>query len=506
MRPFRLGAVVALCLMASTVRAQVQPSSAPGVGLLQMVTSAIARHPTDLLQQQQVAIATGTLQAAEGQFDPLLSTSVKRQRTNQPLLLSQQNPIADTALQNLTVYSVGLQKQFRTGLTITPSVGMSRTDLNLSQPAYGQSSEAVTVTQPLARGRGREAVTSGVQSAQASLAANEQAYRYTASSVAGTCAAAYWSYVAAYQVVGVAQAAVARSRQLLADVQQLVAADQQPAADLKQLQAELASRTVQALIAQQQLVAARYQLGMAAGLDATEMAALPTPADDFPVPSAGLSLSDEALLREAMAQRADLRAAREQIRSAQETVVAAKDATRPQINLSATFGFAGLDQGAGVDQYFRPLFNQLTGGNVTVALNYQWPIANNVAFGQLAQSQAAADSASIREQDAERTVASQVAVAVSGVRLAISQVEAATQEATLYRSAVDDERTKMQLGLSTVLDLIVTEDRLTQAEVDAITAKATYAQAVVQLRFSTGTILTSAPAPQVSDATLLTLP
>jgi outer membrane protein TolC len=500
-----------LCLGSVVPMAQDQTptgSSASGVGLLDLVQSAIARDPDALLARQQVASSAGDLQTAQGQFDPVLTSSLQRDRSDQSLLASQKNPIANSALQTVTSYAFGLQKQFHSGLTINPNLGVTGTDLNLSPPTNGRGSASVTLVQPLMRGRGTTVTTANLRAARAALGSSEQSYRFTASQVAWDTATAYWSYVAATRTVAVAQAAIERSQRLLSDMQQLVAADQRPSADLKQLQAELAGRTVQKLNAEQQLVSARYQLGMAAGLTIPEMVALPAPADGFPTPPAAPpAWSTEAMVREAMTHRADVEAARQQIDAAKELVVSARDATRPQVNLSATFGFSGLSEGKNdVSRYFRPLFDQLRGGNVTLSLDYQWPIANNIAFGQLAKSQATAEQASIQERESERTVASQVAVAMANVGFAIQQVDAATREAELYRSAVEDERTKLQLGLSTVLDLILTEDRLTQAEIDAINAQAGYAQAVVLLRFYTGTLLTASATPQVALDNLVTLP
>lgn len=511
MRKVCVCAALMLCLGSVVPMAQNQTpatGSATGIGLLDLVQSAITRDPDALLARQQVASSAGDLQTAQGQFDSVLTSSFQRDRSNQSLLASQKNPIANAALQNVTSYALGLQKQFRTGLTINPSLGVTGTDLNLSPPTNGRGNASVTFVQPLVRGRGTTVNTANLRAARAALGSSEQSYRFTASQVAWNTATAYWSYVAATRTVDIAQSAIDRSQQMLSDMQQLVAADQRPSADLKQLQAELAGRTVQKLNAQQQLVSARYQLGMAAGLTIPEMIALPPPADGFPTPPPRPpSWSTETMVQSAMTHRADVEAARQQIDAAKALVVSARDATRPQVNLSATFGFAGLSEGKDdVSRYFRPLFDQVRGGNVTVSLNYQWPIANNIAFGQLARSQATADQATIQENESERMVASQVAVAMANVRFAIQQVEAATREAALYRSAVEDERTKLQLGLSTVLDLILTEDRLTQAEIDAVNAQAGYAQAVVLLRFYTGTLLTPAATPQVVLDNLVTLP
>ena len=80
-------------------------------------------------------------------------------------------------------------------------------------------------------------------------------------------------------------------------------------------------------------------------------------------------------------------------------------------------------------------------------------------------------------------------MAWNDVRATTERVEQAHRASEMYRSAVEDERAKVQLGLATVLDLIATEDRLIQSLLDEVSADAAYANAVARLRFETGTMV-----------------
>jgi outer membrane protein TolC len=75
------------------------------------------------------------------------------------------------------------------------------------------------------------------------------------------------------------------------------------------------------------------------------------------------------------------------------------------------------------------------------------------------------------------------------VRQNTIRVLSAGEAASLYRAAVGDEWEKLQIGLSTIVDLILTEDRLTQSLLDEIDARLNYATAVARLRFETGTLV-----------------
>ncbi|HEY6359788.1 MAG TPA: TolC family protein, partial [Vicinamibacterales bacterium] len=77
----------------------------------------------------------------------------------------------------------------------------------------------------------------------------------------------------------------------------------------------------------------------------------------------------------------------------------------------------------------------------------------------------------------------------------------------LYRTIVQNEQRKFQLGVSTLFDVIQAEDGLTSAMLGDIGSRQEYARALVTLRFQAGTLLTSdIRAPAVDHAALLTAP
>jgi outer membrane protein len=81
------------------------------------------------------------------------------------------------------------------------------------------------------------------------------------------------------------------------------------------------------------------------------------------------------------------------------------------------------------------------------------------------------------------------------------------EAAQLYGTAVEDERQKLQLGLSTIIDLVLIEDRLTRSLLEDISATLSYAAALARLRFETGTIVSGDAAGfRVTADALTTVP
>ena len=105
------------------------------------------------------------------------------------------------------------------------------------------------------------------------------------------------------------------------------------------------------------------------------------------------------------------------------------------------------------------------------------------------RTESAVRQAQIRTQDLTRTIRSAVAVAYNDLRQSVEQVRNSREASSYYESAVEDERQKQQLGRSTVIDLLNTEDRLTRTRLDLLSAQQGYANALVSLRFQTGTLV-----------------
>jgi outer membrane protein len=129
---------------------------------------------------------------------------------------------------------------------------------------------------------------------------------------------------------------------------------------------------------------------------------------------------------------------------------------------------------------------------------------NNQALGRLARVRSQVGQSRIETTELERTLASNVAVALDNVRRSADRLTSAHEATELYVSAVQDQRDLQQLGAATIIDLLNTEDRLTSAQLDELSATLTLSIAITQLRFETGTLLTADD--QVDRITLMTPP
>lgn len=491
-RPMRFGLLLVLLgvwACPRPVAGQATPDA--GLRLTEVVQVALERSYALRIQREQVRISEGQVMAATSVFDPTLDASFQGGRSEVPDLAS-----TTVARSGIGTYRVGLNKQYRSGLQISPGLQLSRTDLLSTSLAPQISTRAsLLMSLPLLRGRGHNLVAATEAAARTVLTADELAIRHTASESVLEAAVAYWAYVAAAQSVHILQASEARARRLLQETEALVAGGERPAAELDQLRASLADKINARLNAEQRLFESRQQLGLAMGLPFEQFEVLPPPTEAFPTPdTTAASLVATLLHRYALEQRADLQGALQREEASRTLVTAFRNETRPRLDLQLDLGYTGLSQGGRIGEYLPPIGqNDLSGKSASVALVYSIPAGNNRAQGQHLQQEAAYLQARMATEDLTRQIRSGVAVVVAALHRSIEEVARTSEAVALYQTAVAHEQKKVQLGMATLFDVTLVEERLTTALLNELAARSRYAQALVRLRHETGTLVQQHP-------------
>ena len=484
---------------------------AAGLTLQEAVRITVQRQPEILVQQKQVESAHGSLMAAGGQFDPMLMASLSRQHENSPLTREMQDEeFISSLITDTTSYGIGIGRQFRNGLTLTPSISFQRVDdnsTNQSAPNYGTLN--LQITQPLMKGSGRDDVDAAERSAAADYRASVQTLKHTIASNAVATAIAYWDYTGYDQVLAARQESENLARNLFEQTKALIAADQRPASEINKVTANLASATAERISAEEDLYEAKQSLGLALGLNWDEIDGMPTPTDDFPVidekalsslPMIG------SLVQTALHNRCDLAAAREDCESARILSKGAVKATRPQVDLGVGVGFTGIVEGKELSHYLTAFTQNVPGPSLNAVLSIGWPFGNRSAAGLVKQKEAGYRQVIITADDLARNIGSSVATALSSVKQRGLQLKKAEEAAAAYRVAVDNETRIHQAGLSTTLEVIQTEDLLSSALINLVSARHDYAVALALLRYQTGTLASFNDSGTVTSIELMSLP
>jgi outer membrane protein TolC len=458
--------------------------TAPGLSLGDVVRATLAHSPEIAQAELDVEAQRGALGQARGAYDPAFGAAASTLRSPVPSVSEQGVPSISRA--TAMEYRVGVDQRLRSGVVLSPSLLVRRTDAGGTAFPYSQAEAAAQLTVPLLRGRGETTERAGERAAGSALAAGQADLRHRRSRSVLDAVLAYWSYAAADRRLGVLREAQGRAATLLGETEALIRADVRPAIDTVPLRAALASKRADVIAGEAALLAARHEVAVAMGISPEAFLALAPPSTPFPSGDAAALPPDSALVADALRRRADLAGAERRREAAHQLLAGARAERRPQLDLRMTAGVAGVEGSRTLGPLLTPLYGDRNGFHLAVDVAYGIPVRNHAAEGAALQRSAAERQSALRVAELARTVALDVLTASATLRSALAGLEQARQAARLHALAVEAEKSKFRLGTSTLFDVLFAEDALTGATLAELAARERVAGALARLRFESG--------------------
>jgi len=490
------GVLCTIFLLSSHAPAQNRsPTPQTRFSLVQAVEQTLAADPLLKISREDVAASKGRLKSASGLFDPLFSSSVSHMVDERGVTLSP-DPTAFSRLTAYeTAYRVSLDQPTRSGILISPGFEVRRLDDNLYRAAPETRADVNLLFRiPLARGWGKNSPeTLTERSTKMQLEAEELHYRQTVAFRLLNTVIAYWNYSSAQERLVINLDNENRAKRFLVQVEALVQADETPRAELDKLTANLASVVATREASETSVMEARQQLGLAVGMDYQQIPLLPPASDELLQLTNQFSTHDLARLRVGkpiLDLRPDFAAAGKIEELARLNLGGARDQLKPQIDLILKVGYGGVNAGAEEQKYFTALGENVQGLNGFGAINFSFPFGNRKARGGVDQQQALLNQARIRKDELARSIFSEIELGMMRLKSLHAELDHARQARTIYANVVANEKRKLELGNSTVLDILQVEDRLTAASHAYLSTLVKYAVAVVRLRYEAGMLVT----------------
>jgi len=486
--PWLLGALL-LSRSATARPEEGAPPGPRGITFAEAVDLALA-HNLDLRSARVTALLRRfDIDEAEARWDPAMEAAANVGET----LLPSRDSLAgaDVVDVDRTGFSAGVTKPFRLG----PSLGLAwRADRSFTNssfstinPAYDTALD-LTLTVPLLRGRGREAQEAVLRASRAGAEEAVHALHDEAERLVRSVADAYWNLVYLDRRVGVLEKSVGVAREIEASERRKLAPEigRSTLLDVTQAEAETKRREVTLLQGRLDAENAADNLralvlpftgGLGDGrmLRAVEM---PREGGELP-PLAGM-------IERGLRERPDLARIDAEIERLREGVVAAQDAMRFQLDLTATGTWRGVD-----GDLERSAADTLSGKtpSAAAALLFRWPFGRRAARAALGRAELEVEAARIRRERQVNTVVVEVRGAHRGVRTAVEGIAASREEVRAAAASLDGERQRLARGSSTVLDVSRLEENLTAAELRLLEAQTRLEQARIALERAAGTLL-----------------
>lgn len=424
-------------------------------------------------------------------------------------------PVNRVIDQELVTYELALLRQFRNGISVSPFINYNRVQDNFSfrggQEPIARSEVGLEINIPLLKGSGVTATAARERAAIFDFEASRMVMQHTASASVLRTVLAYWNVVAAQEQLALLVHSELISTALVRLTNVLIEADELPRAEAAQTIAREQSVASARIAAELRLISARQTLALAMGLDEKDMAIAPIASDNFPSPISVAKLKplEQQLVSEAMNLRLDRRASLKLEQSGKVLLDAARRNLLPRLDVTMRGSYSGLHEDSDGESYYAPYLRNTAGPSVFVGVSLDWPFANDLEEGRFLQSQALHHQSIIRTTELSRSIASNVYLTSRILQKSLEQLRRAEAASTQFQKAFESEQEKFKFGNSTIIDATLTEERLTTARLDVVTAKLQHAQAIAQLRFETGTLMSPDGAPELTTirrSDLVTLP
>lgn len=490
------------CLNTKICYSENTPSDEPvfkitpaGIPLMSCIELTLSQQPNILIQQATTEFNKGSYIVQQGTFDTFFNPTLNRTETNTPLS-SYDSTVYEASKQNAKITQLGVdfKRKLRNGISLNPTASVTENDTsNDLEPKLSRSTVAFVVTIPLLRDFGRDATGAAEMAAERDYQASLAQLRFVTSQNILNTTLAYWNYVAAKRSVDIVKESEDRARELVEKTKLLIEKGEKPRADLDQLEANLADKTATRIRQEQTLTEAKQSLGIAIGVKFEQIDALPEPADHLPEISANPypSLEEkDALIKAAWNHRGDLQSAKMQEESADILLTSAKNGLLHRLDLNLSAGYSGLSEGTGAGSFFDSVDKNISGFDSKAGVSYEWPFENRSARGTYLQARSTLKQRQLQTYDLKRKIGSRVATAILALKRSSMELTNSIQAYQLYEKAVQSEKEKLRLGMSTFIDVIDIEDRLLSTKLNHVSAHQRYANALAQLRFETGTFFT----------------
>lgn len=465
----------------------------------------LTRSKSPTLQRQQILNRRAEVgkQFAASLFDYRLSSDFTLSRLGQNLFDADPRVgiVGNQIQTNNLGLSANLGRTFRTGLSANVGIDYSRIGDNFPLNSFNENIgyfvsnnntyTSVSVRQPLLRGRGRDIATANEKIADISVEGQQLNANFITSSEVFGMSVGYWQYLAASQSLEIYRGNTARVRQVLEITNELVKASRKPTSDLVQIQADLKDKEQQEVQAVQQLYATQQNLGRSVGLTAVESERIGQPVNDFPkLEDLNLAISLEQLIEIAHQHRTDLKSLKKSLEIAAVSLEVAENNMKPQLDATAFVGYGGVDIGNGINRVITPLFqNQGRNYQAGVGISYLFPLNNNQAEANLLENELLYNDQQVLIRDQIRNIELNVSIAYNNYRNSVEALQKSKQSLDYYTEVFENEQVKFQSGLTTLLNLILFQERLTFAQLNYVQNQQQFATAISNLRFETGTLL-----------------
>lgn len=424
--------------------------------------------------------AEAGIKLREGEFDPGLKFQLSGS-----LEKSQATTAIQSPEQSVAGYEVSLGGKIGTGTAYELKWSGTRvrsveTQFLLVNPYYS-SGLVLSVTQPVLRGAGRAVQESGLRVARNSVEIARLRTEHRAMDIIARTVSAYWSLYFARNNLHVAELSVGLAENILKEVRTKIDVGVLAPVDIYRAEAELAIRQERFLRAEKAVSDAEDALRAVMNLTDWQREIVPVEAP----PGPGEIPLLEEVLETAFQNRRDYMQALIEHRNKEMLRRFYRNQRLPELNITAGVGLNGLGE-----SYGNALSSATSGDYYSwqIGLSLNIPIRNRTAKGKYLIAKHEEELADLKIKALRQGITVEVREAVRAVKLARENIKATEKTRIASEKRLEAEETRFRLGMTTLNDVLMSQQEYTEALSSEKRALTNYAKAVITLQRVSGLI------------------
>jgi outer membrane protein len=445
-----------------------------------------------------------------GPYDPAVSLSLGARSTTQPNTnLTNASTQGSSNNTKLDTWNFQLTQNLPNGANIVASVNSNRSDTNqqfaLFSPQYNAST-SIQFTQPLLRNLRIDQNRGAIRLANLDLKINDSQFKQAITNTIASVQGVYWDLVSAIRNYGIQRESVKLAQITVEQNREKVRIGSMAAIEITVAQADLASRMVDLVTAQQSIKTAENTLRSTISNDRTSkiwgMIIVPTDSPDFLDYPTNLGSAIETALK----NRPELEQYGLQLQQNEVSHAVDRNLKKWQLDAVGSFGTVGVAGPQTLSSTGQPIIlpamvggigtayeNLFTQGlkNWFVGFNIQIPLRNRSLDGQLGQLDVQKTQLLMNRKNEEQKIAVQIRNAVDDLESNKQKVKTATMARQLAEIQLEAETKRFKAGTSQTFFVLQRQQELSAARGAELQALVAYKKSIITLQQNMYTLLES---------------
>ncbi|MGB0403026.1 MAG: TolC family protein [Salibacteraceae bacterium] len=486
----------------------ISPVFAQNVSSVEYVLKTTFEKSPDVhISSLNIDFREGRVMQASGEFNPVLNFGINKSHNVRPALIDERNGWLgltpnESFSTDLLEYELAVTKRFQSGTFIKTALGLvnfGRDALydDLSSAGFGdyitnRGQVFVDVTQPLLQGRGKKYYGATIEIEELRLSQAQLTYAFQVSAQAYVVLLNYLNVVSAKKELDIQLSIEKNYAEFEEQLRMLAEKDVIPKAELTFIKANLSRQHATVANSKSAYAETKNRLLEAMGISSAEVGKYNFSSMSYGIDSLTNAIEDGYLsywLEKASTTRGDYLAAQKSIAINNREIEFADQQNQARLDVTLGLGYNGIYESNSFEQYVAPFYSNIPGVSYRAGLVFQWPMGMKTTKGVYASALAEKQISEEEVKSLGLNIQQQLSSYYNDIIYYNEAVKQAQKSVEYNLKARTNEYLKLQLGTSTVVNLVQVQNNYALAQTTLNRLKLALNSAIIKFRFESGNLI-----------------